>query len=122
MRLINLSLQVGRYGCDSLSRVFTDNHYVQRDALAFPMKKVGHSSSDTGHSIHSGHSTMCSAVAHTPDAESPVDKLVVCAAGKCAVVLTATDCSAAATPLHLGAAGMYDLYVHVLCPAASRES
>lgn len=33
--------QVGRYGCDSLARVFTDNHYVQRDALAFPTKKAG---------------------------------------------------------------------------------
>jgi hypothetical protein len=34
------TLGVGRYGCDSLSRVFTDNHYVQRDALAFPTKKA----------------------------------------------------------------------------------
>lgn len=31
---------VNRYGCDSLSRVFTDGHYVQREALAFPDKKV----------------------------------------------------------------------------------
>ena len=36
-------LQVSRYGNDSLSRVFTDSHYVQRGALAFPEKKVTHS-------------------------------------------------------------------------------
>lgn len=35
-------LQVNRYGCDSLSRVFTDGHYVQREALAFPDKKARH--------------------------------------------------------------------------------
>ena len=94
--------QVGRYGCDSLARVFTDNHYVQRDALAFPTKKVGHWACKLG----TASSTLCTAASFSSYVKLSADQSIDCAAGKCTVVLTTTDGSAAATSLYLRAAGM----------------
>ena len=33
-------MQAHKFGCDSLSRVFTDNHYTNSGALTFPNKKA----------------------------------------------------------------------------------